>query len=113
MRSTARLLAQARPASRLSGPVLPLEYFLNRTKALALYRSFIRSSRGLGDISARQETVRFFRHDFEKLKHVVDPEKAKTLLSFAKRQLKQLNSTGMLVGHPGEKWRGTRVAKGE
>jgi hypothetical protein len=47
--------------------------FINRTKALALYRSFIRASRGLGDVHARRETVAWVRHDFERLKDVVDP----------------------------------------
>ena len=37
-----------------------------------------------------------------------EQEQAKTLLSFAHRQLKQLNSTGMLVGNEGDKWRGSR-----
>lgn len=34
--------------------------------------------------------------------------KCKTLLALGGRQLKQLNSTGMLVGSEGDKWRGTR-----
>ena len=35
-------------------------------------------------------------------------EKAKTLLALGHRQLKQLNSTSMLVGPEGDKWRGGR-----
>lgn len=145
MRLSARVCSSP---SRFSTPLLPLEFvhpppllppprrsadplrpqFLNRTKSLSLYRAFIRSTRGLGDLHARRETVAWVRHDFERLRDVVDAvrfpsrrrggpgadadstaqEKAQTLLGFARHQLKQLNSAGMLVGNEGDKWRGGR-----
>jgi hypothetical protein len=65
--------------SRLTGPpVIPLSshalarQFLNKTAALSLYRSFIRATRGLGDLRARQETVAWVRDDFEKYRHEVE-----------------------------------------
>ncbi len=49
-----------------------LQQFLNKTAALSLYRSFIRATRGLGDLRARQETVAWVRDDFEKYRHEVE-----------------------------------------
>ncbi|ORY78031.1 complex 1 protein [Leucosporidium creatinivorum] len=105
---SASVKAAPRP-SRLTGkPFLPLDYFLNRTKALSLYRQFIRATKGLGDASARWETVKWVRSDFERYRDVVESEKVKTLLALGHRQLKQLNATGSLVGSEGAKWRGQR-----
>ncbi|KAI5477153.1 hypothetical protein MNV49_006809 [Pseudohyphozyma bogoriensis] len=108
MRMISSWSARAAPkaASRFSSPVLPLDYFLNKAKALSLYRSFIRATRGLGDHRTRFDTVQWIRADFERNRHVVDS--SKTLLGLGNRQLKQLNSTGMLVGSEGDKWRGMR-----
>lgn len=94
--------------SRFSAPLLPLDFFINRSKALALYRAFIRATKGLGDADARRETVRWIRVDFERYREVIDSDKSKVLLALGHRQLKQLNSTGMLVGNEGSKWRGGR-----
>lgn len=151
MRPSLQLSAVKKAAarsSRLAGkPVLPLDFvrrrssraccqhadrlpptqFLNRTKALSLYRQFIRATKGLGDAAARWETVGWVRRDFERYRDVVESvrvlsrcflglcadlggvqEKAKTLLALGHRQLKQLNATGSLVGSEGAKWRGQR-----
>ncbi|GAA5837329.1 hypothetical protein JCM11251_004968 [Rhodosporidiobolus azoricus] len=108
--STRTLAKQAIPrTSRFANkPALPLDYFINRANALSLYRQFIRATRGLGDLNARWETALWVRGDFERYRDVVDSEKAKTLLALGNRQLKQLNSTGILIGSEGDKWRGRK-----
>ncbi|GAA5959969.1 hypothetical protein JCM21900_001444 [Sporobolomyces salmonicolor] len=111
MRPAARQLTQAaapRPSRFANTPALPLDYFINRANALSLYRQFIRATRGLGDARARWETVEWVRGDFERYRDVVESEKAKTLLALGHRQLKQLNSTGSLIGGDSAKWRGKR-----
>jgi hypothetical protein len=77
--------------------------------------------------------VQFVRGDFERYRNVVDSvrtplfnlegrkamltflsfeqEKAKTLLALGSRQLKQLNSTGSLIGGETAKWRGRKGLK--
>lgn len=46
--------------------------FVNRTKALALYRQFIRATKSLGDARTRWETMEWIRNDFERNRAVVD-----------------------------------------
>jgi len=88
---------------------LTLEHFLMPGKIFSLYRSFIRSTKGLGDLSTRREVVDWVRRDFEKFRHVQDLEEMKLLLARNQRQLKQqLSSASMLVGEQGEKFRGPR-----
>ncbi|GAA5825794.1 hypothetical protein JCM5353_001430 [Sporobolomyces roseus] len=111
MRISIRSLAQqvTRRTSRFADkPPLPLDYFINRASALSLYRQFIRSTKSLGDLKARWETVQWIRGDFERYKDVVESEKSRTLLALGKRQLKQLNSTGSLLTPESSKFRGTR-----
>ncbi|KAM0750733.1 hypothetical protein T439DRAFT_288909 [Meredithblackwellia eburnea MCA 4105] len=92
----------------LSTLTSPNQQFLDRQRTLSLYRSFLRASRGLGDLQTRQEVIAWVREDFEKYKEVTDPERIKHLHSLARKELKGLNSTTMLVGNDGEKWRGKR-----
>ncbi|SCV70359.1 BQ2448_1753 [Microbotryum intermedium] len=121
IRLSAPLLAPVKPrTTRLrscnSSPLLPLDYpldsaqFVNHAKSLSLYRSFIRATRNLGNLEARWDTLKWIRTDFERYKGLVDSEKAKSLLSLGARQLKQLNSTGSLIGTDGSKFRGTKRA---
>lgn len=46
--------------------------FVNRTKALGLYRQFIRATKSLGDAQTRWETMAWIRNDFERNRHVVE-----------------------------------------
>ncbi|GAA5864349.1 hypothetical protein JCM8547_005793 [Rhodosporidiobolus lusitaniae] len=111
MQRSLPVLASARPSRFANVPSLPLDYFINRANALSLYRQFIRATRGLGDANTRWETVEFIRGDFERYRGVVDSEKAKTLLALGSRQLKQLHSTGSLIGGDYAKWRGKKGLK--
>ncbi|POY76467.1 hypothetical protein BMF94_0668 [Rhodotorula taiwanensis] len=84
--------------------------FVNRTKALGLYRQFIRATKSLGDAQTRWETMAWIRNDFERNRHVVESEPCKTLLALGHRQLKQLGSTSSLIGGEHSKFRGGRKA---
>ncbi|GAA5862388.1 hypothetical protein JCM3774_002500 [Rhodotorula dairenensis] len=100
--------AAARSSRFADKPALPLDYFVNRAKALALYRQFVRATKSLGDARTRWETMQWIRNDFERNRAVVDSEKCKTLLSLGHRQLKQLGSTSSLIGGNTSKFRGGR-----
>lgn len=52
--------------------------FVNRTKALALYRQFIRATKSLGDARTRWETMEWIRNDFERNRAVVDSVRSRT-----------------------------------
>ncbi|GAA5988403.1 hypothetical protein JCM5350_005298 [Sporobolomyces pararoseus] len=108
MRSSFTSLATHRVSRFADKPPLPLDYFINRASALSLYRQFIRSTRSLGGLKARWETVQWIRGDFERYRTVIESEKSKTLLALGQRQLKQLNATGSLLGGDNSKFRGTR-----
>ncbi|GAA6019260.1 hypothetical protein JCM11491_001293 [Sporobolomyces phaffii] len=108
MRTTTLLRASHRVSRFADTPPLPLDYFINRASALSLYRQFIRSTRTLGGLDARWETVQWIRADFERYRTVVESEKSRTLLALGQRQLKQLNATGSLLGGDSSKFRGTR-----
>jgi hypothetical protein len=58
---------------RLGGKTaLSLEHFLQRSRALALYRTIVRGTRQIGDPATRAETLRFVREEFERHKDVTD-----------------------------------------
>ncbi|BGP57614.1 hypothetical protein JCM8202v2_005258 [Rhodotorula sphaerocarpa] len=64
--------AAPRPSRFANKPALPLDYFVNRTKALALYRQFVRATKSLGDSRTRWETMQWIRNDFERNRAVVE-----------------------------------------
>ncbi|KAF7913904.1 uncharacterized protein EAF01_000310 [Botrytis porri] len=60
-----------RPSSKL-GPTVSLDHFLQRSKALSLYRRILRDCRRIPDAGSREETRRFVRDDFERNRGVTD-----------------------------------------
>ena len=59
--------------SRLgSKTALSLEHFLQRSRALALYRTIVRGTRQISDPTTRAETRRFAREEFERHRAVTD-----------------------------------------
>lgn len=59
--------------SRLGGKTaLSLEHFLQRSRALALYRTIVRGTRQISDPTTRTETLRFAREEFERHREVTD-----------------------------------------
>ncbi len=60
------------PSSRFGGRTLSLEHFLQRSRALALYRQIVRGTRLINDPTTRSETHRFAREEFERHRGVAD-----------------------------------------
>ncbi|AEO67830.1 uncharacterized protein THITE_2116940 [Thermothielavioides terrestris NRRL 8126] len=72
---------QSRP-----GPALTLEHFVQRARALALYRSILRSTRRIADPRTRAETRKFARGEFERNRGVTDIDHIRYLLSTGKTE---------------------------
>ncbi|CAK7221262.1 hypothetical protein SBRCBS47491_004468 [Sporothrix bragantina] len=73
--------------SRLGGkPALSLEHFLQRGRALALYRTIVRGTRQISDPTTRTETLRFAREEFERHRGVTDLTHIRYLISTGKTE---------------------------
>ncbi|KAK4124287.1 hypothetical protein N657DRAFT_617348 [Parathielavia appendiculata] len=68
------------------GPVLSLEHFVQRARALAFYRSILRSTRHIADPQTRAETRKFVRDEFERHRGVTDIDHIRYLLSTGKTE---------------------------
>lgn len=79
-----------------STPILTLEHFLLRQRALSLYRDIIRSCRRLPDGQARAEMQSYAREEFERQKEVTDLRRIRYLLSTGRAEWKRLR--GMFGG---------------
>lgn len=73
------------PKSRLR-PTLSLEHFLQRARALALYRTVLRGTRRIGDPATRSEARGFARAEFERHRGVTDLDHIRYLLSTGKTE---------------------------
>ncbi|KDN69443.1 putative complex 1 protein [Colletotrichum sublineola] len=58
--------------SRLGKKTLSLEHFLQRSRAISLYREIIRGTRRIADPNTRAESRRFAREEFERHRDVTD-----------------------------------------
>jgi len=63
-----------------------LEFFLQRAKALALWRSILRGSRRIADEKTRTETLNFAREEFKRNKDKTDITHIRYLISTGKTQ---------------------------
>ncbi|KAK4241179.1 hypothetical protein C8A03DRAFT_41364 [Achaetomium macrosporum] len=68
------------------GPALSFEHFIQRARALALYRSILRSTRRIADARTRTETRKFARDEFERHRGVTDIDHIRYLLSTGKTE---------------------------
>ncbi|KAI0444923.1 complex 1 LYR protein [Xylaria telfairii] len=73
------------PKSRLR-PTLSLDHFLQRARALALYRTVLRGTRHISDPTTRSETRSFARAEFERHRGVTDIDHIRYLLSTGKTE---------------------------
>ncbi|KAK4208131.1 complex 1 LYR protein [Rhypophila decipiens] len=73
------------PRSRL-GAALSLDHFLQRSRALAFYRSILRATRRIQDPKTRAETRKHVRDEFERNRHVTDLNHIRYLLSTGKTE---------------------------
>ncbi|KIH87676.1 hypothetical protein SPBR_05392 [Sporothrix brasiliensis 5110] len=73
--------------SRIGGKTtLSLEHFLQRSRALALYRTIVRGTRQISDPTTRAETRRFAREEFERHRGVTDLTHIRYLISTGKTE---------------------------
>ncbi|CAK7269612.1 hypothetical protein SEPCBS119000_003659 [Sporothrix epigloea] len=73
--------------SRLGGkPVLSLDHFLQRRRALALYRTIVRGTRQISDATTRVETLQYARGEFERHRGVTDLTHIRYLISTGKTE---------------------------
>ncbi|KKZ63139.1 hypothetical protein EMCG_02516, partial [[Emmonsia] crescens] len=73
MRWSARLFSAAgQPPRRPRKQTISLEHFVQRKRALSLWREIVRATNRIPQASARDEMRSFARHEFERNKGVTD-----------------------------------------
>ncbi|CZT44811.1 uncharacterized protein RSE6_16161 [Rhynchosporium secalis] len=75
-----------RPRSTKLSSTISLDHFLQRSKALSLWRSIVRGCRKINDPSTRGETLRFAREEFVRNRGVEDITQIRYLISTGKTQ---------------------------
>jgi hypothetical protein len=86
MRHTLRLLAtisSSTARSRASKPTLSLEHFLQRQRAISLWRSIVRALYKIPK-AHRDEPMQYARHEFARHKNVTDLTQIRYLISTGK-----------------------------
>ncbi|TVY59649.1 LYR motif-containing protein [Lachnellula suecica] len=78
--------SQAKRPSRFAEGTVSLDHFLQRSKALSLWRSIVRGSRKIADQQTKEETLRFAREDFRRNKDVKDLTQIRYLISTGRTQ---------------------------
>ncbi|KAL5383760.1 hypothetical protein PMIN04_000557 [Paraphaeosphaeria minitans] len=73
----------SRLRSRGKSPI-GLDHFIQRQRALALWKDIVRSTISIADRDMRQEMLRFARAEFEKHRHVTDLGHIRYLISTGK-----------------------------
>ncbi|SHO78720.1 Uncharacterized protein MSYG_3067 [Malassezia sympodialis ATCC 42132] len=89
------------------------KFFLQKGKVLSLYRSLIRSTRGIANMEARWETIAWFRGEIEHVRTETDPNRIESHLTHGRITLKQMESSFSLssAGQPLSPLRGLRSAR--
>ncbi|KAL2111663.1 hypothetical protein VUR80DRAFT_9595 [Thermomyces stellatus] len=72
--------------NRSLGATLSLEHFVQRSRALALYRSILRATQRIPDSKTRAETRGFARAEFERNRNVTDLGHIRYLISTGKTE---------------------------
>ncbi|TVY31306.1 LYR motif-containing protein [Lachnellula subtilissima] len=78
--------SQAKRPSRFAEGTVSLDHFLQRGRALALWRTIVRGCRNISDEGTREETMRFAREEFRRNKDVRDLTQIRYLISTGKTQ---------------------------
>ncbi|KAG5298442.1 hypothetical protein I7I48_07887 [Histoplasma ohiense] len=87
MRLSARLFSAAgEPPRRLRRQTVSLEHFVQRKRALGLWRDIVRATNRIPQSSARDEMRSFARHEFERNKEVTDLTHIRYLISTGKTE---------------------------
>ncbi|ORY11410.1 hypothetical protein BCR34DRAFT_326138 [Clohesyomyces aquaticus] len=72
---------------------LGLDHFVQRQRALALWREILRSTAGISDTSTRTDMRQFARAEFERHKNVTDLGHIRYLISTGKAQFGTMKGT--------------------
>ncbi|TVY12563.1 LYR motif-containing protein 2 [Lachnellula arida] len=78
--------SQAKRPSRFTAGTVSLDHFLQRAKALSLWRTIVRGCRKISDTGTREETLRFAREEFRRNRDVRDLTQIRYLISTGKTQ---------------------------
>ncbi|KAG9240454.1 hypothetical protein BJ878DRAFT_430266 [Calycina marina] len=68
------------------GKTVDLDHFLQRKKAIALWRSIVRGCKKIEDKSTKQDTLKFAREEFRRNKDVEDITQIRYLTSTGKME---------------------------
>ncbi|KAI8936082.1 hypothetical protein NX059_007581 [Plenodomus lindquistii] len=86
----------SKPPSRLrargKAPV-GLDHFIQRQRALALWREIVRSTSKIPDEGARKDMRQFARSEFEQHKRITDLGHIRYLISYGKTQFQTMKGT--------------------
>ncbi|OCL12702.1 hypothetical protein AOQ84DRAFT_284626 [Glonium stellatum] len=85
--------AAARRSFRLKGPPLGLDHFIQRKRALALWRDIVRTIAAIPDQVTRNEMRQFARGEFEKHRDVNDIGHIRYLISSGKTEFDAIRSS--------------------
>ncbi|PVH84090.1 hypothetical protein DL98DRAFT_454187 [Cadophora sp. DSE1049] len=78
--------SQARKRPTRLESTISLDHFLQRSKALSLWRSIVRGCKKISDPSTKAETLRFAKEEFVRNKGVKDITQIRYLISTGKTQ---------------------------
>ncbi|KAI1492717.1 hypothetical protein F5X96DRAFT_345564 [Biscogniauxia mediterranea] len=84
--ATATAIRSYATAKSRLGATLSLEHFVQRSRALSLYRAILRGTRRIGDAATRAEARGFARAEFERHRRVTDLAHIRYLLSTGKTE---------------------------
>ncbi|KAF2499835.1 hypothetical protein BU16DRAFT_524276 [Lophium mytilinum] len=79
--------------SRLKGPAVDLDHFIQRQRALALWRGIVRATTAIPDETTKKELRQFARVEFERHKNVTDIGHIRYLISAGKTQFDSMRSS--------------------
>jgi len=85
IRALANSAKPKRPNSRF-GPTVSLDHFLQRSRALSLWREILRSTAKIPDEKVKRETREMVRAEFERERGVSDITQIRYLISNGKTQ---------------------------
>jgi hypothetical protein len=68
---------------------LTLKHFILKQRVLDLYRYAIRSSRSIGDSTARKEAIAFIRSEFERNRFISDVALIEDKIAVGRRELRK------------------------
>ncbi|KAL1961016.1 hypothetical protein VTO42DRAFT_4904 [Malbranchea cinnamomea] len=88
MRRAAALFAAAKPPtrSRLQKPAISLDQFIQRQRAIGLWREIVRATQKVSNPTTRKELRDYARQEFERNRHVSDLAHIRYLISTGKTE---------------------------